>query len=101
MRRRHRRENGWLIVFRPDMEAEADGLEDEAWTVIFRSLARAKEDCEVYIEDRRNEDPDAGIETTEIEWAEDRSSSPRRRVHYGRPKASIDGDFYIYQVGIE
>jgi hypothetical protein len=91
-----------MIVFRPDMEAEADGLEDEAWTVIFRSLDRAKEDCEQYIEDRKNEEgPDAGIETTEIEWAEDRSSSPKRRVHYGRPKAAIDGDFYIYQVSIE
>lgn len=87
-----------MIVLRPDMDAKSDGVEDEAWTVIFRSLARAKEDAAQYIRDLMKDDPE--VKTDEIEWVEDSSSEPRRRVWFGRPKA-IDDSFYIYQVTIE
>lgn len=90
---------GWMIVLCPDADAEADGVQDEVWTVIFRQLKRAKEDCKQYLKDRMKDEPE--IETDEIEWAEDSRSTTKRRVYFGRPKAPMDGLFYIYQVGIE
>lgn len=98
VRRKAKPDSGWLIILRPDMDAAADGVEDEAWTTVFRDLDRAKEDCNQYIRDRMKDEPE--IESDVIQWAEDPSSDERRRVYFGRPRA-IDDEFYIYQVAIE
>lgn len=92
------KERGWLIILRADLDYKADGGEDEAWTCIFRSLDRAKEDCKQYLRDRISDGDE--LETDEIEWAEDRLSDSKRKVYYGRPKA-IDDYFQVYQVYIE
>lgn len=88
-----------MVVFRPDADAEADGVEDEAFTVIFRQLDRAKEESKKYLKLVWKDDPD--VTDYEIDWAEDTSSSKQQRVWFGRPRASVDGNFYLYEMRIE
>lgn len=90
---------GWMVVFRPDMDAEADGLEDEAFNVIYTKLPRAKEECSKYLELVWKDDPE--VRNFEIEWAEDTETTPQRKVYFGRPKAMVDGNFYLYEMKIE
>jgi hypothetical protein len=92
-------ELGWMVVFRPDQDAEADGLEDEAFTIIYRKLERAKEECSRYLKTVWGEDPN--VKNFEIEWAKDTSSSKAQEIWFGRPRALVDGNFYLYEMQIE
>lgn len=90
---------GWMVVFRPDVDAEADGLEDECFTIIYRKLERAKEECEKYLECVWKDDP--SVKDYTIEWNLDLSSTAKQKVWWGRPRAQVDGDFYLYEMRIE
>jgi hypothetical protein len=80
-------ERGWMIVLRADIDFKSDGGEDEVFVVIYKSLARAKEECRKHMKELMEADPE--IETDEIEWAQDQETSARKIVYFGRPKASM------------
>lgn len=88
---------GWMVIFRPDTDAEADGVDEEVFNVIYRRLDRAKIECSRYLP--KAYEPDQ-IDPT-IDWALDSSSTPKREVWFGRPRASVDGMFYLYEMEIE
>lgn len=90
---------GWMVVFRPDQEAEADGLEDEVFDVIYTKLVRAKKECSKYLESVWADDPQ--VKDYDIDWGEDTTSTPKRLVYFGRPKALVDGNFYLYEMKVE
>lgn len=88
-----------MVVFRPDPDAQSDGLEDEVFNIIYTKLPRAKEECAKYLELVWKDEP--GVIDYGIDWFEDSSSTKERPVHFGRPRALLDGNFYLYSMKIE
>lgn len=97
-----KRKKGWMVVLRPDVDAKADGVEDECFTVIYTKLSRAKEECSKYLKDRaQGEGAYTEIDDFEIDWMKDSSSTPDLEVWFGRPRDSIEDSFYLHEVKIE
>lgn len=88
-----------MVVFRPD--SEATDVEDECFTTIYTKLKRAKEGCSKFIEDRAKLEPELGLTDFGIDWMKDESSTPAQEVWFGRVRAEIDGNFYLYEMKIE
>lgn len=87
----------WIVIERADADAEADGVEDEMFTVVYRQLKKAQKECSAALRQIWGEDLGGN---DKIDWSETTAKGDKGRRLIGRPQADVEGTFEVFQVEI-